>query len=144
MGPFNNTQRRKRSHGHRSYNKPAIHDVSFDSLLPYVNQQLGLHHIRTKLYSVPLKLLNSLLEKTKEHPNLDSSTPEYRLGSVIMDIAHHRLFKPARFTEENAAKTIRLFLKLQYANKGIDAVNISNILNHKRVQSCIPPYLRNK
>ena len=103
MGLFNHTQRRKRSHAHRSYDKPAIHNVSFDSLLPYyVNQQLGLHHIRTKLYSVPLKLLNSLLEKAKEHPILDSSSPEYRLGSVIMDIANHRLFQPARFTEENA------------------------------------------
>jgi hypothetical protein len=35
MELFNNTPRRKRtSHGHRPYNEPIIHDVSFDSLLP--------------------------------------------------------------------------------------------------------------
>ena len=74
MGLFANTSRRKRSHGHRSYNKPIIHDVSFDSLLPYVNKPLGLHHIRTKLYSVPLKILYELQEKTKNRAYLDSST----------------------------------------------------------------------
>lgn len=31
-----------------------------------------------------------------------------------------------------------LFFKLQYVNKEIDAVNISYILNHKKVQSCVP------
>ena len=113
-----------------AYNKPTIHDVSFDSLLPYVNQQLGFHHIRTKLYSVSLKVLHNLFDKVKQMPSSDFSTPEYRLGAVIMDIANHRLFKPTR-TEE-PTPTPRLFFKLQYANKGIDAVNISNILNQKK------------
>lgn len=78
MGLFNNTKTRRRSHGHRFYNKPIIHDVSFDSLLPYVNKQLGLHYSRTKLYSVPLKKLNNLLEKVMEKPLFYFSTPKYR------------------------------------------------------------------
>lgn len=94
------------------------------------------------MYSVPLKKLNNLLEKVKEKPLFDFSTPEYRLGSMIMDIAYHRLFKPTQ--TENTAHAPRHFFKLQYANKGIDAVNISNILNHKKVQSCIPPYFKIK
>lgn len=40
----------------------------------------------------------------------------------------------------NTAHVPRYFFKLQYANKGMDAANISNILNNKQVQSCIPPY----
>ena len=40
-------------------------------------------------------------------------------------------------------KKPRKFLHLKYDNKGIDAVNI-NILNHKNVQSCIPPYFKMK
>ena len=87
MGLFTNTPRRKRSHGHRSYNKPIIHDVSFDSLLPYVNTPLGPHHIRTKLYSVPLKILYDLHGKAKDSSYLNSSTPEYRLVHMIMDVA---------------------------------------------------------
>ena len=41
-------------HGHRHYNRPNFHaDVAFDTHLPYVQQPLGLHHIRTKLYQLP-------------------------------------------------------------------------------------------
>lgn len=35
-----------------------------------------------------------------------------------------------------------MFFKLQYANKWIDAANKSNILYHKKVQFCIPPYFK--
>ena len=35
-------------------------------------------------------------------------------------------------------------LKLKFSNKGIDAVNLSNILRHKKVQSCIPEYFKSK
>ena len=48
---FDGTSRRRRSHGSRRYNKPEIH-VSFDWLLPFMNLQLGLHHIRTNLYII--------------------------------------------------------------------------------------------
>ena len=48
---FDRTNRRPRSHGSRRYNKPEIYKVSFHGLLPYVNLQLGLHHIRTRLLS---------------------------------------------------------------------------------------------
>ena len=144
MGLFNTTPRRRRSHGHRSYNRPTIHDVSFDSLLPYMNTPLGAHHIRTKLYSVPLKILYELQEKAKSSLYLDSSTPEYRLDFMIMDVAHHRLFGPPRIMDETELKTPRQFLHLKFDNKGIDAVNISNILNHKKVQACVPPYFKMK
>lgn len=40
IGLFNNIKRRRRNHGHQSYNKPIIHVdvVSFDLLLPHVNK----------------------------------------------------------------------------------------------------------
>jgi hypothetical protein len=34
-----------------------------------------------------------------------------------------------------------LFLHIPFANKGIDAINISNILNRKEVVKEIPPYI---
>ena len=64
---FDRTSRRHRSHGSRKCNKPEIHDVSFDGLLPFVNLQLSIHHtchIRTKLYSLPFKRLHALYEST--------------------------------------------------------------------------------
>ena len=58
MRLFGSSQRRKRSHGHRHYNRPTFHaDVAFDTLLPYVQQPLGLHHIRTMLYQLPVTKL---------------------------------------------------------------------------------------
>ena len=41
-------------------------------------------------------------------------------------------------------KRNRPFLKIKLANKSIDALNFSNILNQKSVQSNIPPYFQNK
>ena len=62
---FDRTSRRHWILGSRRYNKPEIHNVPFDSLLPFVNLQLGLHPpIRTRLYSLPLKTLHVLYETT--------------------------------------------------------------------------------
>ena len=45
---------------------------------------------------------------------------------------------------DNTETKNRPFLKIKFANKGIDALNFSNILNQKSVQSNIPPYFQNK
>jgi hypothetical protein len=142
MGLFPNNKRR-RHNGHRSYNRPIIHDVTLMSLLPYITKPLGPHHIRTKLHFVPLRVLYTLFEQAEASPYLDFSTPEYRLNSMIMDVAHHRLFKPPPINDNNP-ETCHQFLKLKFSNKGIDVVNLSNILPHKKVQSCIPEFFKSK
>jgi hypothetical protein len=38
----------------------------------------------------------------------------------------------------------RKFLHIPFASKGIDAINISNILNRKEVVKEIPPYFKNQ
>jgi hypothetical protein len=38
----------------------------------------------------------------------------------------------------------RKFRHIPFANKGIDAINISNILNRKEVVKEIPPYFKNQ
>jgi hypothetical protein len=38
----------------------------------------------------------------------------------------------------------RKFLHIPFANKGIEAINISNILNRKEVVKEIPPYFKNQ
>ena len=40
--------------------------------------------------------------------------------------------------------TFKKFLHIPFANKGIDAINISNILNRKEVVKEIPPYFKNQ
>ena len=47
--------------------------------------------------------------------------------------------KMSEFVDSIGTKNLP-FLKIKFANKGIDALNLSNILNQKSVQSNIPPY----
>ena len=134
---FDRTSRRHRSHGSRKYNKPEIHDVSFDGLLPFVNLQLGLHHIRTKLYSLSLKRLHAVYEFTLTLHFADVGSPGHRLQGIILDISSNRLFKAVRVGEPTETRN-RPFLNVKFANKGIDALNNSNILNQKSVQKKNP------
>jgi hypothetical protein len=62
---------------------------------------------------------------------------------MIMDVAHHGLSKPPQITDI-PPESCRQFFKLKFSNKGIDAVNLSNILRHKKVQPCIPEYFKSK
>ena len=138
---FDRTSRRHRSHGSWKYSKSEIHDVSFDWLLPFVNLQLGLHHIRTRLYSLPLKRLHALFESTLTPHFIDVGYPGHRLQGIIWDISLNRLFKAVRVGEPTETRT-RPFLNVKFANKGIDALHDSNILNQKSVQNKIPPYFQ--
>ena len=66
----------------------------------------------------------------------------FKLELSLGDVASFRLFKPVRsepFHDNN-----RKFLHIPFANKGIDAINISNILNRKEVVKEIPPYFKNQ
>ena len=120
---FNGPQRRHRSHGIRKYNRPEIHSFSFDDLVPFLNEPLGLHHIRTKLYSVPLRKLHEIYEYTKDLTFTNTRSPESRLQGVIMDISTFRLFQAVR-SDKSEEKTNRPFIKVRFANKDIDFDNI--------------------
>ena len=60
MNIFDNTPRRKRSHGHHQDISPKLHDASINGLLSYVQIPVGIHHILTELYSLSLSKLHSL------------------------------------------------------------------------------------
>ena len=48
-----------------------------------------------------------------------------------MDIDNYRLFKPVTSTANDEEK--RSFFKVEFANKGLGAIKISNIFHHKLV-----------
>ena len=138
MRIFNENTRRKRGHGHRHYTSPQKHDVSLDSLLPFLQKPLGLYNIRTKLYFLPRAKLHSL-QKTCLNTIYPSSAL-YRLAAVVLDISNHRLFKPV--VEHADKEEPKNFSSLQFANKGLDAINLANILHHKSVKEKTPPYFQ--
>ena len=94
---FGSSQRRKRSHGHRHYNRPNFYaDVAYDTLLPHVQQPLGLHHIRTKVYQLPVTNLRSLQKDDVDTKAYVPNSPEYKLVAIILDVAKIRLYKPVQ------------------------------------------------
>ena len=114
MSLFNTIPRTKRSHGHKKFNIQML-----KSPLNQERYDFGL-----------------------DKGGVDPFSPKYRLSSIICDVASCRLFKPVRtepFHDNN-----RKFLHIPFANKGIDAINISNILNRKEVVKEIPPYFKNQ
>ena len=76
MSLFNTIPRTKRSHGHQRIQHPnvkkaskprTLHDT-FNDLLSNIQKPLGIHHIRTILFSLPVSYLKDLtiLDLTKE------------------------------------------------------------------------------
>ena len=110
----------------------------------FKQKPLGMHRIRSKLFSLPLSKLHIYFvqlmfgKKKVTHPNSN----EYKLTAIVLDIAGHRLVKPVGIKKDVIEK--RSFLKLLFAKKGIDGNNLGNILHHKSVKSKIPPYFKDQ
>ena len=134
LGIFNKQQRRKRSHGHRHYNKktPQL-DSSIDTLVNLIvsiDQPQGVHKIKATLFSISLPKLCELQSLALESTNYDYESAEYRVRPVRSDIL------------STDAKTH--FIKLDFINKGIDAVNLPSILRSKSVTETVPTYFKEK
>ena len=56
------------------------------------------------------------------------NSPGYKLTGIILDIATYRLFRHVR--SDSTENPNRNFIKIEFRNRGLDAINISNILNH--------------
>ena len=55
MDIFNSAPRLKRSHGDRHYTSPIFHDVSLNDHISLMQKPLGMHPIRSKLFSLPFQ-----------------------------------------------------------------------------------------
>jgi hypothetical protein len=89
--------------------------------------------IRTEFFfsklNIDVTTLTTISEMTSSififKGGVDPFSPKYRLSSIICDVASFRLFKPVQ--SEPLHDNNRKFLHIPLANKGIDAINISNI-----------------
>jgi hypothetical protein len=96
--------RTKPSHGHKriqhpnvkSSSKPRTLQDTFNDLLSNIQKPLGIHHIRTILFSLPVNYLKDLRDFGLDKGGVDPFSPKYRLSSIICDVASFRLFKPVR------------------------------------------------
>ena len=81
LGIFNKHQRRKRSHGHRHYNKKAPQlDSSIDTyvnVIGSIDHPQGVHKIKTTLFSISVPKLRELQSLAQESTNYDHESSEY-------------------------------------------------------------------
>ena len=114
-------------------------DSSIDTFIDFtdsVDQPQGVHKIKTTLFSISIPKLREL-----QSPALESA--EYRVTSMILDTAQYRLLRPiCSDLLSTDAKTH--FIKLDFINKGIDAVNLPSILRSKSVTETVPTYFKEK
>ena len=130
MNIFNSASRRRLIHGHRHHRSPF--DLSLDDprLASHSHEAICTSSFKTSFFVL------IILETQVTNPNISM----YRLSTIIMDIANHRLFKSISFNKDKPRK--RSLLKFLFANKLL--VKTSNILQHKSVKSKIPPYFQDK
>ena len=123
---FNKQQRRERGLGRRHYKNitPQL-DSGIDTstnLIDSIDQPQGVHKIKTTLFSISLPKLRELQLLALESTNYVYESAEYRVAAIILDTAQYRLFRPVRSDLLSTdAKTH--FIKLDFINNGIDAVN---------------------
>ena len=116
---------------------------TFINLIDSIDQPQGVHKIRTTLFFISLPKLRELQSLALESTNYDYESAEYRVTAIIFDTAQYRLFRPVRSDLLSTdAKTN--FIKLDFINKGIDAVNLPSILRSKSVTETVPTYFKEK
>ena len=128
MDIFNSAPRRR--YGDRLYTSPIIHD----NFLQTMQKPSGMHHIRTKLFHylnqnhIPCttRVWKTTLVRIQNNTNLQQTA--WYCRSVFSNLLS---FKKNEINK-------RSFLKLSFANKGLDAINLGNVIHHKSVKYKIP------
>ena len=121
----NNDEREAMDIGITTKKTPQL-DSSIDTLvnlIDSIDQPQGVHKIKMTLFSISLPKLWELQSLALESTNYDYESAEYRVTAINLGTAQYRLFRPVRsdiLTTD--AKTH--FIKLDFINKGIDAVNL--------------------
>ncbi len=135
---FHKHKRERRSHGHRK-NQKVSHHFNIHECGGLVHNSVNcLHEIKHSLFSLPLPVLRSIDEEILQlyYTNNISEDTYY----LISEIAFQRLYKPIQII---SSEPKRYFMKILFKNKGIDSINIGNILHNKLVRKTIPPYFDN-
>ena len=115
----------------------------FVNLIDSIDQPQGVHKIKTTLFSISLPKLRELQSLAQESTNYDYESSEYRVTAIILDTAQCRLFRPVRSDILSTdAKTH--FIKLNFINKGIDALNLPSIVRSKSFTERVPTYFKEK
>ena len=111
---------------------------TYVNLIDSIDQPQSVHKIKTTLFSISLPKLGELQSLTQESTNYDYGSAEYRVTVIILDMAQYRLFRPVCSDLGTGDKTH--FIRLNFINKDIDAVDLLSFLISKSVTETVPTY----
>ena len=63
--------------------------------------------------------------------------------AIVLDTAQYSLFRPVH-CDRQSTDAKAPFIKLDFIDKGIDAVNLPSVLKSKSVTETVPTYLKEK
>jgi hypothetical protein len=73
---------------------PTTLQDTFNDLLSNIQKPLGIHHIRTILFSLPVNYLKDLRDFGLDKGGVDAFSPKYRLKRLGLGIGLYSLFQP--------------------------------------------------
>ena len=151
IGDFNPSQGQFQSFGGRSRRKNKKHsrrkpkrlrnkfEISLDFInkkhQELVNKDNYIHFFKTFLYGLPKVQIQKLSVDAKQ-----SNTINDRVRDLINMVSYQRLFKPVQVTTVKNKN----FYHIRFRDKGLDHINVSQILRNNKVQDKIPVYFMDK
>ena len=126
--------------------KTPLLDSSIDTfinLIDSIDKPQGVHKIKTTLFSISLLKLLELQSLALESTNYDYESAEYRVTAIILNTVQYRFFRPV-YSDLLTTDDKTHFIKLDFINKDIDAVNLPSILRCKSVTETVPTYFKEK
>ena len=137
---YKQRRRKSRSHGIRrngNLKRKARRMIHLHQSLNLLVQN-GKHKLLSTLCSLSVA---SLLLLDKEADKIILRTdPMYECACIVHSYTKHYL----RPSIDNIDTRKIYFIKLPFGNKGIDLLNINELLKNKHVEKCIPQYFKNK
>ena len=130
--------KRKRKHGVTRTNL----EHKLRNLISNCNKPGLVHEIKTLVFGLLRRKLGILIDLANILL-LEQKIPKY-IPLIIKDLASFRLglHKAPKITKtDNTAKT---FLKVPFHNKGLEMINLSQILHSKPVKESIPSFIQNQ
>ena len=94
----------------------------------------------TTLYGIQLSTLYQLDFECESNI---TGNKDKRFLRIILDVCCRRLIQPVR-SNNCVPKPRRHFIKIHFDNKGIDKVNLHNMLHNKLVNAKVPIYFKEK
>ena len=116
--------------------------MTLADIVETIDQPEGVHHIKTKLFSMLTPEIRHLQQLALESTNHNFSSAEYRATAVNPRHCTTQTLQTCK--KRCPSRRTKIFMKIEYFQRGIDAINLPGLLRSKIVTDKAPAYLKNR